>query len=204
MFLVVTATLPSGRVLVDLLVVCTANVARSPLLEAMLRARLGGTSLTVASAGVDARVGDAAASGSRAVAAARGLALDDHRSMPLLAVPFEEATVVLAMSRAQRAIVQRHRRPDLAGRTFALRELVRLLERLQGGALERVIAGSAPGSPSRLQALADAAAAHRPVRGRRRLDVPDPIGQDLSAFEELAAELDGATDLLTDALLRES
>jgi protein-tyrosine phosphatase len=188
---------------VDLLVVCTANVARSPLLEAMLRARLAGTSLTVASAGVDARVGDAAAGGSRTVATARGLDLDGHHSMPLLTVPFGEATVVLAMSRAQRAVVQRHRKPDLAGRTFALRELVRLLERMQDDGLERVTAATAPGSPSRLQALADAAAAFRPVRGRRRLDVPDPIGQDLSAFEELAVELDGAADLLADALLRD-
>ncbi len=70
----------------DVLRVCTANVARSPLLATLLQAdadaRLGAGRITVASTGVEARFGDPIADGSQIVAARASLTLDEHRSRP--------------------------------------------------------------------------------------------------------------------------
>ena len=182
---------------------CTANVARSPLLAELLRsaaARRGQHELTIASAGVDARVGDPAATGSRQVAQALGLSLDGHRSMPVTMVEAAGASLVIAMSRAQRTYVQR-RYPDLSERTFTLRELLTLLDRAQSdGSLPAAEEATSPGSRERLRAVAAAAHTHRPVRGRRRLDVPDPIGAPQDAYDAMAEEFVDAADALGEVL----
>jgi protein-tyrosine phosphatase len=185
-------------------VVCTANLARSPVLAALLQAhadhRLGPGVVTVASAGTDAGVGEPAAEGSRRLAVNLGLALDDHRSMPVMTVPLDGTSLVVAMSRGHRDYVRR-RYPDLAGCTFTLRELTVLLDRAAAdGALGEAVAGTGAGTRERLVAVAAVAHAHRPVRGRRRLDVPDPIGADAAAYEAMGEEFLAACDVFAEPL----
>ena len=62
-----------------LLVVCTGNTCRSPMLQALLRAR----GLEVDSAGTAAGAGDPASDGARAAMFRRGLSLDHHASTPV-------------------------------------------------------------------------------------------------------------------------
>ena len=64
-----------GRVLV----VCTGNTCRSPMLQALLRAR----GVDVDSAGTAAAAGDPASDGARGAMFRRGLSLDDHHSTPV-------------------------------------------------------------------------------------------------------------------------
>jgi protein-tyrosine phosphatase len=178
---------------VRLLVVCTANVARSPLAEAMLRERLGGEGVGFASAGTRAREGLPAAEGSSDLAAERGLDLSDHRSRAVTAKLVEVADLVLTMSERQRDVCT-PLAPGTAGRVFTLREFVRLLE-----AVDTTDAPTAP-SP-RLHWLRDQAHLARPraVPAPGREDIADPIGREWDQWVELGADLDRLVGALAEA-----
>ncbi len=181
---------------------CTANIARSPLLAEMLRAEADrrGLPLEVASAGVDAMIAQPAAELADRVARGAGLSLASHSSRPLMAVPLTQAELVVGMTRRHRDHVRRSH-PRLRDRAFALRELLVLLDRAAAdGELERIRQATPAGSRERLAAVAESASARRPVRGRRRLDVPDPAGAGQEAYDELGRELAAATTRLTGAL----
>jgi protein-tyrosine-phosphatase len=65
-----------------LLVVCTGNTCRSPMLAALLRHRLGDQA-QIDSAGTAAATGEPASAGAIAAMRRRGLDLASHRSTPL-------------------------------------------------------------------------------------------------------------------------
>lgn len=77
-----------------LLVVCTGNTCRSPMLETLLRAR----GVAVDSAGTAALVGDPASDGARSAMFRRGLSLDHHRSTPVQQRDLSAYTHVWAMT----------------------------------------------------------------------------------------------------------
>jgi protein-tyrosine-phosphatase len=188
--------------LVDILVVCTANLVRSPLLAALLRReadrRVGVGRVTVESAGIDAPLGEPPPVGSRLVAERLGVSLDDHRSRPLRHLRPAQTGVILTMTRRQRRLIART--ADVAERTFAVRELVPILEGLQsdGGLAEP--AEAATGASERIASVVATAHAHRRRRFRRRgLDVPDPIRGGEEAFRTVGEELDAAAGVLADA-----
>lgn len=84
-----------------ILIVCTGNVCRSPLAEALLRHGLalrGKDCIRVASAGTSAAPGDPASEGSYLVALEHGLDLSAHRSRPLTRDLVEGADIVFGMS----------------------------------------------------------------------------------------------------------
>jgi protein-tyrosine phosphatase len=113
---------------VDVLVLCRANVARSPLAEVMLAAaELPG--VRVASAGVRARDGWPAAEESQRLAAERGLDLTHHRSLPATPDLIARADLVLTMSESIRDLAS-PLAPRAAAKVFTLREFVRLTEHL--------------------------------------------------------------------------
>jgi len=127
---------------VPVLVVCTANVCRSPLAQrvfedAFAQSALGGT--PVASAGVRAEEG-------RPMCAVSGAALDDHEGGPEFAAAHRSrllteqdvraADLVLVMERDHRSAVVRLA-PGTQAKVFTLREA----EGLLGGLAER---GSPP------------------------------------------------------------
>jgi protein-tyrosine phosphatase len=171
---------------VSILVVCTANVARSPLAHVMLAASVD---VEVDSGGTRAREGDTAAVRSQELAAARGLDLTEHRSKPVGPGAIEAADLVVTMSERQRdrcAILTVGAGPKV----FTLRELVRLL------AAAGVDADDPASSPAALAARAHLARPTAP-RSSRAEDVYDPIQDPWPAWVEMAASLD---ELLTPVL----
>jgi protein-tyrosine phosphatase len=83
-----------------ILVVCTANICRSPVAEAILRDSLlqaGLSDWEVASAGTWAYPGQAAATYSVEVLGERGMSIDDHRSRLVDEALLSEADLILCM-----------------------------------------------------------------------------------------------------------
>ncbi len=188
----------------DLLVVCTFNIARSPLFERMLQAaaddRLEDGAVAIASAGTQGAVGHPAADAARKLAADRGLSLDDHLSRPLFYLPVDEVPLIITMTRAHRQQLL-DTGEDRERRTFLLRELLTLSQRLRD---DRELASlpSADDDPqARLRVVAAVADAKRPLKLKRRhADVPDPLDGRSSSFRRLGREFDEATSELTDVL----
>lgn len=87
-----------------ILVVCAGNLCRSPLAEALLRARLAslGQSRELGSAGLIAIPGQPADELTAALASRHGLDLSEHRSRPLWPELIRDADLVLTMERSQR------------------------------------------------------------------------------------------------------
>lgn len=183
----------------DLLVVCTANLCRSPAMEAQLRAVLdtGPGSWDVHSAGTRARAGLPAHPDTVAVLAERGLTLPaDWRSRALTAADVDTADLVLTATRGHRgAVVALH--PTAAGRVFTLHQFTRLL-----GAAGGLRPG--PGDRHPGEMLLHTAQAGRglgaPPADPRGDDLPDPIGRPRSAFEQMAATIDAQTAAISRSL----
>lgn len=102
--------------------VCTGNICRSPLAEALLKSALqerGVDAVTVTSAGTGAWDGAPASEGAYLVGLERGLDLSGHRARLLTREVVEEADLILTMARHHRARVQ-----ELGGegRVFVLGE----------------------------------------------------------------------------------
>jgi len=110
------------------LVICTANICRSPVVEAILRARLwdaGYGDWQVSSAGTLALPGYPAATESVAVAAARGLDISRHESRRVEEHHLEACTLALCMELGHREA--------LHVEYPAHRHKVRLLTEMVGG-----------------------------------------------------------------------
>ncbi len=168
------------------LVVCTANICRSPMAAALLERHLAalGSSMRVVSAGIHATAAPVAAD-AIAVMAERGLDISAHEARLLARDDVRYASVVLTMERAHVAHIVAMEPPAFA-KTFCLRELVALAS--QRG-------------PRRAEEALDAWLARLHL-GRRAadvlrtgadLDVVDPFGRSRDAFERCAQELDELT-----------
>jgi protein-tyrosine phosphatase len=176
----------------EILVLCTANVCRSPMATAMLARELAarGQQARVTSAGMAAD-GKASVPGEvAAVLAGYGLDVTGHRSTQVTAGDLARADLVLTMAREhlRHAVVLE---PLTWPRAFTLRELARRGAR----------AGPrAPGEP----VAAWLARAHA---GRSRMDllgdgepddVPDPFGGRLTDYQRAAAQINGAVGEVAD------
>jgi protein-tyrosine phosphatase len=177
---------------VTVLVVCTANVARSPLFAAMLQARLGAAA-RVTSAGVRAREGAPAAEGSHVLAEQRGLDLDGHRSRPVVPELVTGSELVLTMSERQRDRCS-PLAPRAASKVFTVREFARLVD--------VVDQDEAPEAPAaRLRWLTEQAHLARPRSFAPPAgdDVADPIRAPREEWEAMAADLDELLDRIAPA-----
>ena len=168
----------------QILLVCTANLARSPLAEAMLATSLVDHGYAVGSAGTHARSGHPAKKASQEQARLRGLDLTDHRSRPVSGDLVDEAQLVLTMAESQRDRCA-SMAPGAGAYVFTLSEFLRLLE--------RVDLAAAPQEPAwRLAWVVEQAHLSRPTappfRGHR--DVDDPIQRPWPAWETMSATLD--------------
>lgn len=87
---------------VRVLIVCTANICRSPVVEAILRQRLRqrGLSWQVASAGTLAMSGYAASKHGVTVLAERGLDISAHRSSEVTSDDVQQSDLVLCMEQS--------------------------------------------------------------------------------------------------------
>jgi protein-tyrosine-phosphatase len=91
-----------------ILFVCTGNICRSPLAEALLKRALHERAVeevTVESAGTGAWDGAPASEGAYLVALERGLDLSGHRARLLTREIVEDAAMILTMARHHRARV---------------------------------------------------------------------------------------------------
>jgi protein-tyrosine phosphatase len=179
---------------VHLLVVCTANICRSPLAAALLQAhadhRCGAGTFVVTSAGAQARLGYPAAEGSCRIAERWGLDMPAHRSRPADRGVAEQADLILTMSRAHRDHVAALA-SGLKLRTFALREFARLAPQLP--------ATGVPGEArEHLHRVAAGAHANRPLRVVEPTgdDIPDPFGGPLPGYVAFANTLVDLTEAL--------
>ena len=182
----------------NLLVVCTANIARSPLAAALLQVHVRVRGLEdqvrIASAGTRAREGYAAAQPSVAIAAGWGVDLRQHRSQPVTDELLEASDLIITMTEVHRDALG-GRGAGVSERCFTLYELRRLLHGVDVAAAAQ---GSPDGDPGR-SALATServavavrqAHQRRPVSARsRREDIPDPYGRDEEVYQAVATEL---------------
>ena len=191
--------------MVDVLVVCTANVARSPLFAARLQLeadrRLGPGTIEVASAGVHAMFGARAASGARTVAARWQCPLEEHHAIPITHYHLAGVQLVLTMEAAHKRDLL-GREGSLASRIFTMREFVTIVAKsIDLPLIEEAAGAGAAGAHARLQGVVALADARRPRRlARRSRDVPDPIGQGQATYDELGEQFEAAAAVLAPAL----
>jgi protein-tyrosine phosphatase len=170
-----------------IVVVCTANICRSPMAEAMIRGalRAGGPDaggVIVESAGVYGHEGSPIAPGSASALTALGIGeadLNGHRGRLLTPAIVGSADLVLTMEERHREAILAGS-PEAAGKTFALREFARLV----GGEVTPAYAGVV----ARARALVTAADLRRtglPWAGVD--DVPDPYGGPSEGYHACAA-----------------
>ena len=174
------------REMTAILLLCSANVCRSVMAEAMLSARLAGRTAPVSVTSVGLLPGGRPPPAEAvAVMAARGLDIAGHVSCRVTPADLTAADLVLGLARehARYACVLR---PECWPRTFTLSELLR--RGRQAGA-------RAPGEP-----LGDWLAGAGRDRRRHDLlgsdpgdDVPDPYGGPLAGYQATASLLDRLT-----------
>jgi protein-tyrosine phosphatase len=173
-----------------ILVVCTANLARSPLAEVMLRHRLSAAGIVVSSAGVRAREGLPASDGSLELARVRGLDLSEHRSRQVTTELVEAADLVLTMSERQRDRCTSIVAPGTTERVFTIREFGRLLDSTEPG--------HAQPESTRLAALRERAHAARPraLHPGHPEDIEDPIVAPWDRWLAMGEDLDRLVELI--------
>ncbi|MDQ4142829.1 MAG: hypothetical protein M3198_03640 [Actinomycetota bacterium] len=169
--------------------VCTGNICRSPMAELLLRSALderGCSDIEVSSSGTWATDGLAATRSAAETMAALGLDLTSHRARALEPAFVDEADLVVVMTSVhEREVLEVA--PEAASRLVLLKELVPM--RAAAGDVD----GSAEARFSRLMA------SPRPER-RRALDVDDPMGLPITAYERCAKELQAGVRALADVL----
>ena len=99
-----------------ILVVCTANICRSPMAAGLLRHALAGQpeplrSLKVESAGVAARHGERVSENSVVALRKVGIDIASHASQPITQAMLNRAVAVLCMTESHRAMIQLQAEP---------------------------------------------------------------------------------------------
>lgn len=109
-----------------ILVVCTGNICRSPMAQALLEHELRRAGLDhrveVVSAGTAALVGEGASAGSVLAMAGRGLDITAHRAQQLDAHLVRTADLILVMEEAHRRRLF-YNWPEVLSKTFLLSEM---------------------------------------------------------------------------------
>jgi protein-tyrosine phosphatase len=184
-----------------ILVVCTGNVCRSPLIERLLVSRLAqrlgerANRVEVGSAGVRALVGSSMTV--EAAAELRALAGDDDGfvSRQLTVDLLAGADLVLAATRQHRSEAV-NRCPKVLRCAFTLRELHRLL-------VDADLDGLPSDPADRVRELVDLARRRRgfvPPAEEGEDDVADPYGGSAQVYAATTRQIVPATKLLVDAI----
>ena len=185
-------TLPGGTVLI----LCTGNVCRSPLMERHLRHALAGTDVRVSSAGTGALAGNAIDVGSVRLLDAAGVDSADFTARQVTRELLDEADLVIAASRehiGQAAQLA----PSVLRKGFAWLDLGDLLDGVSTGDI-----ASWPAGTRAAQVAAEAMARRAEVSPRtdEEATVVDPFGQDQRVFSSMEQQVLRALPVIVGAL----
>lgn len=178
-----------------IVVVCTANMIRSPFIAGLLSSRLSGAAgrgLRIESAGTAARPGSEVAPETRVLATTYGFDLSAHRTRRLGDGVLETGDTVLCAERAHRRVVL-DMRPDLISSVFTVREFARLVEETP-----------AHGAASDWDALVRAATRARltaRVAREEDDDVVDPVGRPQEVWTEFERQATRAVSAILGAVI---
>lgn len=162
--------------------VCTGNICRSPMGEALLRyelAQRGCDGIEVSSCGTWASAPQPATAHAVTVLEGRGIDLRAHRSRALEAAELEAADLVLAMTSVHVGEIEEVA-PAALPKVRLMKELVEL-DLPPGAGLTELLAATRPPS-------------------RRGLDVDDPMGLPSRAYERAAGEIAAGVEILAEVL----
>ncbi|MGH2808826.1 MAG: hypothetical protein ACRDKT_16290 [Actinomycetota bacterium] len=169
--------------------VCTGNLCRSPMAEALLRHALqerGCTDIEVSSSGTWAYYGRPATQEAIDAVAARGGILTEHLSRPVDHHEIDEADLVIAMTSVHvRELLNLV--PQVADKLVMMKEI------------KEIVPEAFPAEATREQKLNSLLKGKRPRR-RRALDVDDPMGMPFGAYERAVGELQDGIDTLVKLL----
>jgi len=181
-----------------ILVVCTGNICRSPIaegaLKSELRTRFGDGAPEVSSAGTAGWEGSSATPEAVQAAAERELDISDHTARKLRPEMIRAADLLVAMAAGHRESVIAVD-PEAEGRTFTLKELVRLTEHMPE-AEEGSEVATLPLRISQADALRKSGFKGNPMDE----DIPDPLGLPIETFRAIAWEIDEWTGRLVTGL----
>ncbi|WP_285138111.1 hypothetical protein [Microbacterium sp. lyk4-40-TSB-66] len=177
-----------------IVVVCTANMIRSPFIAGLLSSRLSvmtDDAPQVESAGTAARPGDEAASEVVGLGRTFGLELSAHRTRRLADGVLATGDTVLCAERAHRRVVL-DLRPDLLSSVFTVREFARLVD-------DEAVQAAA----SDWAGLVRAASRAR-LAGRTAVDdvddVIDPVGRPAEVWTEFERQATRAVSTILGAM----
>lgn len=178
---------------IDVLVVCTGNICRSPIAAGLLRDRLhrAGIEATVTSAGLVTEGRPASEHGVAAMAR-RGVDIAAHRSRRVTAALAERADLIVGMELQHVREVAVLSRASFE-RTFTLPELAHRLERI----------GPRPADEPVGSWIRHAGAGRRPsdmMASRPSDEIADPIGGPAREYEATAAEIEHLVTMVVDHL----
>ncbi|WP_308122959.1 arsenate reductase/protein-tyrosine-phosphatase family protein [Microbacterium marinilacus] len=172
---------------------CTGNVCRSPLAEALLREAIG-SGAQISSAGVRALAGEGMTPETRRLAGEHGVppaGVEGHVARQLTEQMLHESDLVLAMAREhRRRVVELD--PGRLRVTFTARELERLVRDVPDAEIAEELAGERdPRTRLRLALAYIASLRHlsEPPADPADDDVLDPYGRSGETYEESAAQL---------------
>lgn len=177
-----------------IVVICTANMIRSPFVAGLLSSRLAAMTddrLRLESAGTAARPGDEAAPEVIDLGRTYGLDLSPHRTRRLDDGVLEAGDTVLCAERAHRRVVL-DLRPDLLSSVFTVREFARLVD-------DEAVRGAASDWAGLVRAASRARLAGR-VAADEVDDVIDPVGRPKDVWTEFERQATRAVSTILGAV----
>lgn len=182
--------------MLNILVVCTGNICRSPLVERLLMNHLVDSPVRVASAGTRARAGAPMTPEATHMALLNGCEPEGvarHTATLLDAGALSWADWTIALDRSHRRQVV-EMQPGLMSRAFTLRELARLVEGVSDDTLLEIARRSGDASAgSRVAEMLTFAATRRglvePPASPEDDDVVDPYRRSMTTYERSTSQI---------------
>jgi low molecular weight protein-tyrosine phosphatase len=191
------------------LMVCTGNVARSPLAEQLFSARAAAAfqsdsaNILVASAGVRALVGYDMTDDARRVARSHGVEAVRHHARQVTSELITAADLVLGANRAHRRFIV-ETQPRASSKAFTLVEFAHVLRWLGSGQGLVPPADLHESAAARLLSVRDAAARQRgmvpPPGDPSDFDIADPYGAKPAVYDQVGLRIAESVGTITETL----